>query len=355
MKTHRPTQEEGQSIVLVALALVALIAIAGLVVDGGRDYGARRQSQNASDGAAFAGAAVLAARTGNGSGDDDDVRDAVTAFALNNGVTATSDIEAYYMIFGQTNPSTFAIGGTVIPSDANGVWVRTTIRFQPFLITVLAGGGNVEAKTYAIAKIGTLTSPGGMRPVTVQDPESIGEPPWEYGDLETLQGGNTGPGNFQWLNLDGINDDLNSCPNPDTPGLEWDLDNDNSPTIDEEIDVNDLTICGNPGQHAGVKDTLQEWFDDDADGPHLWLIPIYDTVENQGNNFRYHIVKFAVFNMTGYDFGGSHHEGDPCNPQPPGNKCIVGTFVRYATLADINEGENCYTAEVDVCGAKLTE
>src|SRR5262245_61534210 len=102
MKPNQYTSEEGQSMVLIALAFVALLVMAGLVIDGGRDYTARRQSQNASDAAAFAGAEVLAARTGNGLSDDRKVRDAIYAYALNNGVSATSDVVANYTRFGLT-------------------------------------------------------------------------------------------------------------------------------------------------------------------------------------------------------------------------------------------------------------
>ncbi len=47
--------EHGQAAVLLALALVGLIAFAALAIDGGNAYFVRRNSQNASDAAAFAG------------------------------------------------------------------------------------------------------------------------------------------------------------------------------------------------------------------------------------------------------------------------------------------------------------
>ena len=55
MKTKLPS-ERGQAIVLIALALVGLIAITGLVVDGGMAFVDRRQAQNAADTAALAAA-----------------------------------------------------------------------------------------------------------------------------------------------------------------------------------------------------------------------------------------------------------------------------------------------------------
>jgi uncharacterized membrane protein len=48
--------ERGQVLVLVALLLVGLVAVAGLVTDGGVVFTQRRDLQNIADGAALAGA-----------------------------------------------------------------------------------------------------------------------------------------------------------------------------------------------------------------------------------------------------------------------------------------------------------
>jgi hypothetical protein len=55
MKERSP-HDRGATIVLLALSLVALLAVAGLAVDGGALYADRRQVQNAADAAAMAGA-----------------------------------------------------------------------------------------------------------------------------------------------------------------------------------------------------------------------------------------------------------------------------------------------------------
>jgi hypothetical protein len=57
MKQHN--YESGQSIVLVALAMIALLGFLGLAIDGGRLYTETRQAQNAADGAAMAAALAL--------------------------------------------------------------------------------------------------------------------------------------------------------------------------------------------------------------------------------------------------------------------------------------------------------
>lgn len=57
------THTKGQSLVLVALAAVVLIAFVGLAVDGGNAYAQHRIAQNASDGSAVRGALTTASST----------------------------------------------------------------------------------------------------------------------------------------------------------------------------------------------------------------------------------------------------------------------------------------------------
>lgn len=52
-------EERGQVIVLVAVMLVGLVAVVGLVSDGGLVFAQRRDLQNVADGAALAGAMQL--------------------------------------------------------------------------------------------------------------------------------------------------------------------------------------------------------------------------------------------------------------------------------------------------------
>ena len=55
-EAHRPRREHGQVIVLFALALVAIVAAVGLVLDGGSAYSQRRTEQSAADLSALAAA-----------------------------------------------------------------------------------------------------------------------------------------------------------------------------------------------------------------------------------------------------------------------------------------------------------
>lgn len=65
MPTPEGRRERGQIIVLFALALVAIVAMVGLVLDGGSAYAQRRSEQNAADLAALAAANDLIVNQGN--------------------------------------------------------------------------------------------------------------------------------------------------------------------------------------------------------------------------------------------------------------------------------------------------
>lgn len=59
MRRTRSKNEYGATMIMVAISIVALIAIAALVLDGGNGFASRRATQNAADAAALAATAVL--------------------------------------------------------------------------------------------------------------------------------------------------------------------------------------------------------------------------------------------------------------------------------------------------------
>lgn len=59
MARNTPSRQRGQILVLFVLALVAMVSMVGLVIDGGGAYSQRRGQQNAADLAALAGANAL--------------------------------------------------------------------------------------------------------------------------------------------------------------------------------------------------------------------------------------------------------------------------------------------------------
>jgi hypothetical protein len=93
----RARREGGQALVIMVLALVVLMGISGLVIDGGNAMANERGVQNGADAAAEAGALVLASRLAGAStpagGWDSTIHAAILASALANGITVEA---AYY-------------------------------------------------------------------------------------------------------------------------------------------------------------------------------------------------------------------------------------------------------------------
>jgi len=99
--------ERGQAMVLVVFAIIGMLAIAGLAIDGGRLHAQRRQVQNAADAASLAGTRELLEARGDMCEDDsislgeldDRVALAVLDYAQKNGVNRedATEIEGWYV------------------------------------------------------------------------------------------------------------------------------------------------------------------------------------------------------------------------------------------------------------------
>ena len=103
------------------IALVALIAMTGLILDGGAVLAQQRVAQNGADGAANAGTVVIASNLGSpGLNDGSDVWTAINDTAADNGLESWSAI--YTDVYGQPIGANVVNTGP-IPSDARGVRV----------------------------------------------------------------------------------------------------------------------------------------------------------------------------------------------------------------------------------------
>jgi Flp pilus assembly protein TadG len=94
---RRRRSAAGQALVIMVLAMTAVIAMLGLIIDGGNAWANQRIVQNGSDASAEAGALVMAQRLAGATmpsgGWDAAVLSAVDASAASNGITVT---DAYY-------------------------------------------------------------------------------------------------------------------------------------------------------------------------------------------------------------------------------------------------------------------
>lgn len=162
--------EKGATLIIVALSAVALMAVAGLIIDGGRAYAERRQMQNASDSAAMAGARELdIIRTGlqqptPSATDADDIYEAALAQAQQNGADPGTGFECYIVAEDGTyvtgsaatsacpqpdsNPTTPLPGGIA----AAGVEVVARSTKETFLAQVM-GNETFQARADATAQV----------------------------------------------------------------------------------------------------------------------------------------------------------------------------------------------------------
>jgi hypothetical protein len=92
LNENKQSNERGQSLVLVAAALVALVIFVAITVDTSSAYYHRRTAQNAADGAALAGVAEMATEINHRNKQvDDNIKIAMNDFAERNGIEDTDD------------------------------------------------------------------------------------------------------------------------------------------------------------------------------------------------------------------------------------------------------------------------
>lgn len=158
--------ERGQALVIVAVAMVGLLVVVGLAIDGGSVYLERRRMQNASDAAALAGTRVLSAAICEQPGADDAaVAAEVMSYADRNGVEdPDANVEADYVdadeaVLGR-------VGDGSIPAGATGVSVTAKIERSTYFVS-LVGIDKAGASADALAMTGPPLVAGGLRPIGV--------------------------------------------------------------------------------------------------------------------------------------------------------------------------------------------
>ncbi len=323
------SQEHGQSMILIALGLAALMAFMALAVDGGNVYAQRRQVQNAVDAAAYAGGQRLAqpntgcinnqiCRATNGQ-----VLTAIQTAAVRNGVEAVA-IKAYYVTRNNTGQSVIddeLIGagglgtGSVAPVTLDGlpvvgVYVTANKEFNSFF----AGIVGIKTMTVGAPSTGYGAPPpnppntpppvitngtccaDNLFPVTIpqttfpdENKDGIRDMHFEQNDPGYNyqiwdRDGDEGPGNFGYLRWRDDNSSATTLAanmaDPTRSG-KWYVDDD---------------VSGSTGV-SNSNAVRQQWIDHIGQSI---TIPIYDTANGTGNNLTYNIVGFARFKVTGY-------------------------------------------------------
>ena len=321
----------GQMIALFALASAVIILAVGLVIDGGYALAQRRDSQNASDFAALAGARVIAewvaGDTTNGT--DANVQAAITnSIQANNGAPLTfgsPDGPFYIKTDGTANGFVGTIVGGGIPVGTAGVTVASRRSWTPFFLG-LVGMNNWTASALATAKGGYSLAgpPGDVFPVGVSQATYDTFPlcEGEVGSSADCQpvhltpGSLNVPGGFGWLKFGAAG----KCTGFGL-GMHNDGCDNSKPFLQSEIGppVNSHGCCtavapeppavppaNRIGSLPGNKASADcSWY---IDNKVPITVPVWDVAGDQGANAWYHIVGFAGMQLTACN-GGKDVEG----------------------------------------------
>lgn len=365
---RRTDSEAGQVLVIVAAGMVVIVAMVGLVIDGGYAWGQQRDTQNASDAAAEAGTLKLAQNlpfiaAGQAlPNQNSDVATAVLDTADANGVGVR---EAWYVDFDGDHMGVAPLigDGSLPPGDnpppgVDGVEVTGTKTFRLFLAQII-GFDDLTANTKGTAVTGYVDAVGSsVLPVTFplnvtfcsntnkvfKDP---GAAQWVPDQDYVVPLCSNGPGNVGWLDWDPSPPDESECSQGNgTKELECAIltpDNDKITTPDWYF----VASTGNQSAQY-IEDALMTYADDPDD--EVVIIPIFDascqddpsaddptktakedcaTGEGTGQRQWYHLVGWAGFDIEWVDLNGG---AMVCESGNGATGCFKGQFKYFGGL-----------------------
>jgi hypothetical protein len=377
-------------LVIAALAMVAIVGMVGLVLDGGALFAQQRIAQNGADGAATAGTVVIAEYMGGATTrTNQHVYDAVEQSTLANGLESWT--AEYTNDFGQPIGVPLVPGVGPIPTGAEGVRATGTRSVSTTFSRVL-GFDQIPANAEATVVAGPLSGECVADddgcvvlpitfPVQVSECDSsggliqgpwVGAPPpghesegyWPLVGLESLPSSSNPTGDVSKMAIlpfcksssggSGAFGKLDLAPGMNFP-------DEITGPIDVTVNLPDWyqTQAGNV---ESVDDELSAWIHKPV------LLPLNNQacredpgtasvcpsgsegVDPVGNNTWYYVHTLAVFYID--DVLLHSGEGDDCN-DPPGNPlvpttdtgtgflgCLKGWFVNYVTAGPIIPGQN---------------
>jgi Flp pilus assembly protein TadG len=297
--------ERGQSAIMVTMVLVVFIALMALVVDVGNAYAQRRAVQNAADAAALAATGELARGDAT---TNHQVLARAKLYAQQNGIDP-STVTARYFRFNpdtqqQTDLGAVADDGNTPPSNASGVTVSMDRTFSTYLAQIVGryrmtasanSAGQVNKGVCTAGDGGTGLFPIAVDSGVFNNDRDLGHP--TFNTTYRVWGDRAAPGNFHWVS--------------------WDQ---GAGHTSETVLVTNMHNTANSGRHSvggevyastGVQNSSAvraelnaRVADTDPTRPGTVLLPVYDVVSGNGQNAVYHVIGFAWFRITSYDFSG---------------------------------------------------
>ena len=366
-RVHRAAR--GQFLVIVAFGMVAIVAMVALVIDGGLLWARQRDTQNAADATAEAGAVMLMQNLAGvvPAKGDADVAMAVSQAATENGTAVRS--AAYTNIDGQllTASGTITtdqaaasrVGDGVIPPGTGGIravvdqdvdtHLAQIVGLTQFTVAAPATAVTGYLSALCPADAGCILLPVTF-PVTIFDCDGTNHivpqaPPafWPNpSDVTIVPLCSNGPGNVGWIDwtppaggTDELRDAIEVPSNPPISWPEW----------------YQVTETGGPD---AVEEKMRLW-----DG-HKVLIPLFDLtcdatptgpgvtdcpsghVGGNGPDQWTHLAALTTFELCGptvpecvaagfdhgsYIQGGNGGAGGVCNTGNGATDCLVGRFI----------------------------
>lgn len=333
---------QGQSIPLIALMIVVLVAMVGLSVDVGNTFAEERKAVAASNAAALGAMDAYLRR--NASTTTDTIYQRIVASFKENGIDLAANeqlkLEAFYLdAKGQpitnASPSIRAGDSSAVPENVAFIQVRLEGTVDTYFARVVgrddlplnatsyAGSCPPNSGVYPIAVNAEYISgnnfinPGDPQPGEDQEFWEINSGPYEGFTKRRLYVQDTTPGGFSWLRwMDdkGVTgtaatsqQELNASlagegnlssgfqeapwPNVSSPPRP-----DVYPELPGQLNVGDW-IWGTPGWKAGNgrQDAMNGHI---ANGTRM-ILPIYDVALGNGANAQYRVVRLGLFVITG--------------------------------------------------------
>jgi hypothetical protein len=355
---RRAETERGQVLVIVGVGMIAFVLMVGLVIDGGHAWGEQRDTQNASDSAAEAGALKLAENLSfkacasnpaqcNGAtppapNGNAEIRAAVLAAAAARNVVVE---EAWYTDYFGTRIGTQPLIGTSplpggpAPDAAEGVEVTGTKSFNTYVAGIV-GMPQMTARTDATAVSGYIDTVGrgNVMPVTI--PVNVttctntngvanGGVAWPLNQPQIVPLCSSGPGNVGWLDW--------TPPGGGTSELEDAILHPNNP----ELSIPGWYFVAQTGNVSSnsIENALMTY----APGNQEVIIPLFDatcssqppnsaanactTGAGNGQNQWYHLAGWVSFDLDWVDLNGGNRV---CGSGNGSTGCMQGEF-RSAT------------------------
>lgn len=407
MTPDRRTQR-GQTLVIMALAITALLAATALVVDGGNAFAQQRRTQNGMDATAEAGATQLARKLSGVAITDAVVKAAVDMTAVANDITTV--VSAEYT--DRVGTVLGMVGGGTIPPNTQGVKVVGHRDFNTYIAGVVGmNQWRASADATAITGYAEESSFGGLIPLTLPIlltacesgggssklfflDDKINSPPdnpeygtpWPFGpnNMIAIPLCSNGPGNVGWIDWEAPNGGASEIasairvPNNGpvrTPRWYEVTQTGGLTSLDDDMDTwegKDITLpifhaeADNPSTTT-VNEELRGTCDAEPANPKNLLSNCAPADVGANGNGWYFLTTFGVFHLVHSYIQGNFQ--DECNgaslvspASPPGtpraqqvNNCLIGYFKGKVVAGNFSVGSSTPTSRYTPLAIQLID